>query len=118
MAELSASGARGGGLRVEVVCALPQRAIEISLVLPVTATVGDALAAAAAELEFAGVDVAAADVGVFGAVVARDRPLEPADRIEVYRPLAVDPKAARRTRVNEARARRRSADGGRRPGRR
>ena len=107
MADPAACGPCGGGLRVEVVYALPQRAIAIPLVLPTTATVGDALAAAAADLEFAGIDVAAADVGIFGAVVARDRLLEPGDRIEVYRPLAVDPKAARRARVREARARRR-----------
>jgi putative ubiquitin-RnfH superfamily antitoxin RatB of RatAB toxin-antitoxin module len=109
MADPASSGARRDGtlVRVEVVYALPQRAIEIALVLPVTATVADALAAAAADLRSAGVDVAAAEVGVFGAVVGRNRVLEPGDRIEVYRPLAVDPKAARRARVNQARARRR-----------
>jgi uncharacterized protein len=96
----------GDRLRVEVVYALPQHAIELVLRLPTGSTVAHALAAAAADQRFQGLDLDAAAVGVFGVAVRRDRALEQGDRIEIYRPLAADPKAARRARVKEARARR------------
>jgi uncharacterized protein len=38
--------------------------------------------------------------------VRHDRVLDSGDRLEIYRPLAADPKAARRARVKQARARR------------
>jgi uncharacterized protein len=94
------------GLQVQVVYALPQGAIELELRLPPGATVADALAAAAADEKLRGLDLDSAAVGVFGVAVRRDRALEPGDRVEIYRPLAADPKAARRARVKEARARR------------
>jgi uncharacterized protein len=99
-------GAMRAGLRIEVVYALPQRAIGIVLDLPAGATVADALAAAGAHPDLRGLDLAAAAVGIFGVAVRRDRLLERGDRLEIYRPLAADPKAARRARVKEARARR------------
>jgi len=67
------------------------------------ATVADALAAAAADPDFAGIDLAAAPVGVFGARVGRDQSLRAGDRIEIYRGLPVDPKAARRARAKQPR---------------
>jgi uncharacterized protein len=101
-------GVEAAALRIEVVYALPQRAIEVVLHLSVGATVADALAAATtAEPELREIDLAAAALGIFGVVVARGHVLEQGDRIEIYRALAADPKAARRARVKEARARRR-----------
>jgi uncharacterized protein len=47
-------------------------------------------------------------VGVFGQACAPDHPLRDGDRVEVYRPLTVDPKEARRVRA-EVRRRRKSA---------
>ena len=40
--------------------------------------------------------------GIFGEVCGRDRSLRDGDRVEVYRPLSVDPKAARRARAQAA----------------
>jgi uncharacterized protein len=102
----AAAGTTGDRLRVEVVYALPQGAIELVLRLQAGATVAHALAAAAADHQFRGLDLDAAAVGVFGVAVRRDRALEQGDRVEIYRPLAADPKAARRARVKQARARR------------
>jgi uncharacterized protein len=96
-------------LRIVVVHALPQRAIEVVLHVPAGATVADALVAAGAEPGFREVDLATAAVGIFGVTERRDRVLERGDRVEIYRPLAADPKAARRARVKEARARARPA---------
>lgn len=45
------------------------------------------------------IDLAIFGVGVFGQPRGLDRPVEPGDRIEVYRPLPADPKELRRRRA-------------------
>jgi putative ubiquitin-RnfH superfamily antitoxin RatB of RatAB toxin-antitoxin module len=35
-------------------------------------------------------------VGIYSKIVAKDTPLRDGDRIELYRPLAIDPKEKRR----------------------
>jgi putative ubiquitin-RnfH superfamily antitoxin RatB of RatAB toxin-antitoxin module len=89
-------------VRIEVVYALAQGAIQGSYDLPATATVGDALRVARADPAFAGIDLDGSPVGVFGAPARREQALHPGDRVEIYRPLALDPKAARRARVAQA----------------
>jgi uncharacterized protein len=90
---------------VEVAYALPGRAIVKALRLAAPATVADALQAAASDPDFAGIDMAGAAVGVYGKLAGRGQLLESGDRIEIYRALAADPKAARRARVKQARRR-------------
>lgn len=77
-------------MRVEVVIAYPDGAQARSLSLPAGATVRDALAASGFEGQA---------FGIFGQRVALDHRLADGDRIEIYRPLAVDPKEARRQRA-------------------
>ena len=79
--------------------------------LDAAASVADALAAARTAAGAAGAAVPweAAAVGIFGAPCARSAACADGDRIELYRPLARDPRAARRARV----ARERRARGGR-----
>lgn len=48
--------------------------------------------------EFAAADLAALKIGIWGRVRPLATPLRERDRIEVYRPLTVDPKEARRQR--------------------
>jgi uncharacterized protein len=93
----------GPVVEVEVVYAEPRRDITGVFRLASPATVADALEAAAAAADFSGVDIAHAAVGVYGKLVGRGRILEAGDRVEIYRALAADPKAARRARVREAR---------------
>jgi len=104
-------GAASGGLTVEVSYALPQRQTVVSLVLPAGATVADALARVADRPPFADLDLAAVPVGVFGDRCERDRPLVQGDRVEIYRPLHMDPREARRRRVAAERGERRRAVG-------
>jgi uncharacterized protein len=91
-------------VRIEVAYARPQGAIQRTYELPTAATVGDALRAAGADPAFVGIDLEGSPIGVFGAPARREQPLNPGDRVEIYRPLALDPKAARRVRVQQARA--------------
>jgi uncharacterized protein len=65
---------------------------EISLDLPPNATIADALTKAG----FDSIEIAA--VGVWGKVRPLTFVLREHDRVEIYRPLQADPKAARRAR--------------------
>ncbi len=87
-----------------VVCLAPRSVRELELQLPVGATVADALRAsgvhgaqptdaAAAEETLAGLCC-----GIWGRKVALTQRLAAFDRVEVYRPLQIDPKRARRER--------------------
>jgi putative ubiquitin-RnfH superfamily antitoxin RatB of RatAB toxin-antitoxin module len=89
----------GHELCVEVIHADPARQIARTYRLAAPATVGTALAHAAAAGDFPGVDLGHAAVGVWGVAVGPGHPLTSGDRIEIYRPLAVDPKAERRRRA-------------------
>ena len=59
-------------------------------------------------------DLADATLGVWGALAAADRLLRDRDRVEVYRPLLVDPKEARRRRQQQQREQAAAARKGRR----
>jgi putative ubiquitin-RnfH superfamily antitoxin RatB of RatAB toxin-antitoxin module len=89
-----------GTLAVSVVYALPERYWCVQLRVPANATVGDALAAAA--LTAPGLEVVPERLAVFGRAVGLDAPLHDGDRIEILRPLAIDPKDARRLRAATA----------------
>ena len=91
-------------MRIEVAYARPGGAIVRTYELAGTPTVGDALRTAAADPAFAGVDLMGSPIGVFGVSVRREHALSQGDRVEIYRPLALDPKAARRERAKQARA--------------
>ena len=89
-------------IRIEIVYAEPQRSIDKSLNVEQGARIADALKLASLDEDFQGVDLANATVGIFGSVASRDRPLKEGDRIEIYRPLAEEPKLARRKRASRS----------------
>jgi putative ubiquitin-RnfH superfamily antitoxin RatB of RatAB toxin-antitoxin module len=91
-------------LQIEIAYAEPQRGIVKILRLPPGSSVADALRVAALDADFAGVDFATAPFGIFGRAARADQALQEGDRIEIYRPLAADPKEARRERAKRARA--------------
>jgi len=93
-------------IRIEIVYAEPHRAIVKVLSLAVGSRITDALRLAALDPEFSGVDLADAPVGIFGKVTGAEHALKDGDRIEIYRPLAADPKTARRARAQQARKKR------------
>lgn len=91
--------AAAGSVRVEVAFATRDRQHVVSLQLPAGSTVAEALAVVAERAPFAELDLAAMPVGVFGDRCERDRVLTEGDRVELYRPLELDPREARRRRV-------------------
>jgi putative ubiquitin-RnfH superfamily antitoxin RatB of RatAB toxin-antitoxin module len=89
-------------LRVEVVYALPDRCWRVPLSLPAGARVADALAAADLPSRVPGLVVDPDGLAIFGQAATPSTPLHDGDRVEVTRPLQVDPKQARRRRAREA----------------
>jgi uncharacterized protein len=85
-------------IAVEVVyCPAPGVADRVALVLPAGATVADALRASGI-VERNGLPAQALRAGVWCKARALDSALRDHDRVELYRPLTVDPKEARRLR--------------------
>ncbi len=86
-------------LRVTVVYSPAAREVrEWHIELPPCATVADAIAASALEQDFPGAGGPGAHFGLWGRGCSRTQVLRDGDRVEVYRPLKVDPKVARRER--------------------
>ncbi|KAB2896422.1 MAG: RnfH family protein [Burkholderiaceae bacterium] len=83
----------GSALRVVVAATLALGAVqEVALELPAHSRVADALAASGLAIP------ADAPCGIWGRTVERQALVSEGDRVEVYRPLVVDPKVARRER--------------------
>ncbi len=89
-------------MQVEIVYALPNQQAVVVLELCDGATVADALAAVVDRPPFCDLDLAVVPVGIYGELVARGTPLNPGDRVEIYRPLILNPMQARRRRAGIA----------------
>jgi len=86
-------------LRVEVVYALPQGEDCVTVELAQGATALDAVHASGILGRHPEIDLQRHRLGIYGKAVAADAPLAGGERVEVYRPLALDPKEARRRRA-------------------
>ncbi len=90
-------------LQVEVVyCPAPGETDLRTLVLAPGATLGDAVQASGLLLQH-GLAFEALRLGVWGKPRSADTVLRERDRVEIYRPLTVDPKEARRQRYKQHR---------------
>ncbi|MDZ7592340.1 MAG: RnfH family protein [Rubrivivax sp.] len=93
-----AEGARG--LRVEVVyCPRPGVTDRVALTLPAGTTAAGALRASGMAQRH-GLSEASLQLGIWCRVCEPGTPLRDRDRVEIYRPLVVDPKEARRQRYS------------------
>ena len=79
-------------IRVEVVLAERGSADAVTVELPAGACVRDALKASGMKGDA---------IGIFGKRVDPATPLADGDRVEIYRPLALDPKERRRSRARK-----------------
>ena len=89
-------------LSVEVVYALPQRQERVLLTLPPGSTALDAVQASGLLRRLPG--GAPGRIGVWGRPVDPETRLRDRDRVEIYRPLIVDPKENRRKRAANKRS--------------
>jgi uncharacterized protein len=84
---------------VEVVCATAERQVLRRLNLAAGSTVIQAVQQSGILEAMPEVDVDPSRLGIFSRRVAPDDVLEDGDRVEIYRPLTLDPKDARRRRA-------------------
>lgn len=83
-------------MTIEVVFALPNRQRLVELQLQAGSTIADAIEASGLDTAFQDVDFANCEVGVWSKPRSRDHVLRDKDRVEIYRPLDMDPREARR----------------------
>jgi putative ubiquitin-RnfH superfamily antitoxin RatB of RatAB toxin-antitoxin module len=102
--------------RVEVAYALPQRQVVVEVPLCEGMTAIEALRASGLPEEFPELQAAGLPLGIFGRRVGETEVLRAGDRVEVYRPLAVDPREARRRAVQSERQQRTAQARSRRQG--
>lgn len=81
---------------VEVVYGLPEEQCLVTVRLPVEATVESVIRASGLLERFPTIDLATQPVGIFSKKVTLTTIPQAGDRIELYRPLAMDPKERRR----------------------
>ena len=84
---------------VEVAYALPEEQIIISIKVPTKFNVKQAIEKSDIQKKFPSIDLSKNKVGIFGKKTTLDHLLKDRDRIEIYRPLILDPKEMRRKRA-------------------
>ena len=104
-------------MRITLVYAPAQRqVVEESMELPARSTVLDALITSGWRDRFSLAQQADIELGVWNHKASLQTVLKDLDRVEIYRPLTVDPKKARRERFNNQGAKRPGLFAQRRPG--
>jgi uncharacterized protein len=94
----------------------PREVLEWHVEIVEGATVRDAVAASGLVAACPALDLASAEIGVWGRRATWAQVLRGGDRVELYRPLLVDPKVARRERFRKQGARAAGLFAKRRPG--
>ncbi|CAE6751657.1 RnfH family protein [Paraburkholderia madseniana] len=90
-------------LSIEVCYALANEQALIAVDLPEGATLQQAIDASGILQRYPQIDLGTQKVGVFGKLKPLDTVLADHDRVEIYRPLLVDPKLSRQRRVEKTR---------------
>lgn len=86
-------------LEIEVVYGLPDKQMLKKLNVQNGCTAREAVYQSGLDEIFSELDLQTAPLGIFGKSVKDETLLRDKDRIEIYRPLLIDPKEARRKRV-------------------
>ena len=91
-------------IAVEVAYATPAKQLILSLRVAVGTTVYEAAELSGIVNEFPDIKLSEAKMGLFGKSVRnpQDEVLREMDRVEIYRPLTIDPKVARANRATSA----------------
>lgn len=86
---------------VEVVYALPEEQVLISLDVEQGTTAEQAVKLSGVLEKFPDIDLTKNKLGIFGKATKADQVLRDKDRVEIYRPLIADPKESRRKRAEK-----------------
>ncbi|WP_413737457.1 RnfH family protein [Sodalis sp. RH21] len=96
---MSDNQASGAEIHVEVVYALPERQYLHKVVLAAGSTLEQAIQASGILSQRHDIDLAKNKVGVFSRPARLNDLVNDGDRVEIYRPLLIDPKDLRRQRA-------------------
>ena len=95
-------------ITVEVAYAVPERQLILELQVPLGTTAMEAALQSGITDEFPDIDLANDAMGIFSCLMngkdfplPQDYQLQPHDRVEIYRPLEMDPKQARLARAKK-----------------
>ncbi len=93
-------------IRVEVAYATPEEQTILPLSVEEGATLYDAVVHSGITQQFPEIDPETVPMGIFGKTVRKpkEQALQEGERVEIYRPLKIDPKAARANRAAKAKA--------------
>lgn len=96
----------GNMIEVEVAYALPEKQKIYGLIVEECTSALEAVKQSPVCKDFGDIDLDTAKMGVFGQSIKAPAShiLQAGDRVEIYRPLIADPKAARRKRAEKAAA--------------
>ena len=86
-------------IMVEVAYAIPEEQVIITIKVPTIFNVQQAIEKSGIQKKFPCIDLSKNKVGIFGKKTTLDHVLKNRDRIEIYRPLILDPKEMRRKRA-------------------
>ncbi|MDH3694442.1 MAG: RnfH family protein [Gammaproteobacteria bacterium] len=89
-------------IRVEVAYALPDEQCLVEVQIDLGSTARYAIAQSGLLLKFPHIDLSSQKIGVFSRFIDVSTVLSDGDRVEIYRPLEISPKKARRLRARRA----------------
>lgn len=91
-------------ITIEVAYATPKRQLILSVDVSTGTTMVEAVRASGILREFPEIDMASVKMGVWGKTEKdpATRIMQTGERIEIYRPLLIDPKEARKNRASKA----------------
>jgi putative ubiquitin-RnfH superfamily antitoxin RatB of RatAB toxin-antitoxin module len=96
-------------IEVEVAYALSDEQVILTVVGEPGMTVEQAIASSGILAQHPDIDLGVNKVGVFGKLAKLADPLNPGDRVEIYRALIADPKEARKKRAAEGKVMKKGA---------
>ncbi|KXS47294.1 MAG: hypothetical protein AWU57_5575 [Marinobacter sp. T13-3] len=90
-------------MEVEIAYARPEKQRIVTVQVPEDATMLEAVKQSGITELFPEIDLETVDMGIFGKVVKKpaEHQLREGDRVELYRPLKIDPKQARLNRAKK-----------------
>ena len=91
-------------VNIEVAYATPEKQLIIALAVLKGTSMYEAVLQSNIEKKFNDLDLAQSQMGIFGKLesLPKQKIVEEGDRIEIYRPLKIDPKEARKERAKKS----------------
>ena len=86
-------------IMIEVAYAISEEQVIITIKVPTIFNVQQAIEKSGIQKKFPSIDLSKNKVGIFGKKTTLNHLLKDRDRIEIYRPLILDPKEMRRKRA-------------------